>query len=1405
MDNLIRTDTVFGKRANIVGNISADLVLESLGKVYIKSRNKAQTIEELIQSLVVEDPNVSTSRVKVVEGIENLDTSEFKEGTFVFDKLSNILYLYIDNELLELINVAPEGTGYVRRSGDTMTGRLAIYVKNGPPLYVNSTTLVENLNAQYLNGETSESFTRRNRDENINGKWTFRRPITFESNSLFQKDIVLNGSIGSQSFAGGFGGYGWRMDADTNTLTIDNLVVRKLMQVYELVVNKISATNGSLWVSNAGKVTKVEKLEIKFSNFFSDTKEYKDFRLGLKKGEHFIKIPNSVTNKSFADTLGAFSNASGNNPRIKECWDESTLGSALVIGVTGPSDDYFEDPESTSYHTYKLFSEDFRFNCVFPIVTRSNYKRYKDDKVLAEATNSNLPEVFNYVSLIYSYYKYFANGDYYLVSFDNDSLPVFKPGDILRCQKWTYGGIKYYDAVVCNYLESKYIIQLAPSFYDQKTIITYNTSLDAEITYQEDKNNLTLYKQTANYRQPSEDSSKNVNIDEQGNAYNLSYEDQLKKNLEGVVEEKDSLVQMGHLWDSQRQNAVYITSTDNGAPYLDVISGVNRPDYSVIYYVPIYKTIKLNVSNYTNIFTGYEGLVNIPYTGDYYVQEEVSFEYILFEYNGQQYLSTNKNLPQVLGGTVKLLYYLSTAPNAHTQIGDSTEFYNILSEDGKALITEEEDKYIVQENQKSILQVASTRTTKARFGNLEGIQDEIFPINRQPYGYGLYAQNVFLTGEFYLNNGRSLAEIGTDAIQFALASANSIYDSIQILKEDTERADNLLKQSIYTRGELRSAGMRIGKDSQDNPGIVMWGNKILMATTAAEFDGKVEPTVLFANGRIASKFISVNNIHSVLGFGQPNDVFQKEYIHTDGSKYYKEELVLSEEVIETEGEDPVIKYYYINSQTGNKEYLTGQEPILPGNTLYGWNLEATGEGYLAQGNILWDDRGSLIISGDINVKGSDYGIHIFNDNGLNTLNITGRNITEKNTTPLNQWASTNNRVTINLYTPYTVLQTVQVSEFYDYRGDLKSSTVNLQVIKNISVTQQGGIFYVYPNCYVNFPIRPGTRPPVNSVYLYIILSFLDSTQEVHQLPYIGDVQYSLGQKVLTNMNICVQESTVQYELTSSQGSVGYLRYSSINVISEFGANFLGLISDNNMFWFGENGLRIGAIKDSEKARSPRYSGAGLAVDSRGVLINNIIRRDGNLSDLARDLDIDESSLDSTLVDALYGIDGTFDCIYYSDTRNEGSYLIFDANSYNNTYGGTTSSTYDGLTYLQFHISPGPGLKKVNIIKPSNEHPLRVSILDFARIGKIIILQLDVVSSGSANDYMPVRVAVAGGAICRYDQLAANGEDSFIMENAQSYDNYGLQLQNEPLILMYLGQKTFNGFRGPVWKSLTPKY
>jgi hypothetical protein len=42
-----------------------------------------------------------------------------------------------------------------------------------------------------------------------------------------------------------------------------------------------------------------------------------------------------------------------------------------------------------------------------------------------------------------------------------------------------------------------------------------------------------------------------------------------------------------------RQNAVYLTSSDDGSPYIDTMSEVNRPDYSVIYYTPTFETIKL--------------------------------------------------------------------------------------------------------------------------------------------------------------------------------------------------------------------------------------------------------------------------------------------------------------------------------------------------------------------------------------------------------------------------------------------------------------------------------------------------------------------------------------------------------------------------------------------------------------------------------------------------------------------------------------------------------------------------------------------------------------------------------------------------------------------------------------------
>ncbi|RXQ87188.1 hypothetical protein EO244_16645 [Ancylomarina salipaludis] len=60
--------------------------------------------------------------------------------------------------------------------------------------------------------------------------------------------------IGSPTYASGFSGSGWRIDHD-GTANFDNAYIRKTLNVYELLIQKIRSVNGSIVVSSAnGKV-----------------------------------------------------------------------------------------------------------------------------------------------------------------------------------------------------------------------------------------------------------------------------------------------------------------------------------------------------------------------------------------------------------------------------------------------------------------------------------------------------------------------------------------------------------------------------------------------------------------------------------------------------------------------------------------------------------------------------------------------------------------------------------------------------------------------------------------------------------------------------------------------------------------------------------------------------------------------------------------------------------------------------------------------------------------------------------------------------------------------------------------------------------------------------------------------
>jgi hypothetical protein len=77
-------------------------------------------------------------------------------------------------------------------------------------------------------------------------------------------DAYMVNDIGSVLFSSGFAGSGWKIYENKLTGNIcavfDELTVRKRMRLYELEVQKISVTNGSLWVSDACNADLVEEI-----------------------------------------------------------------------------------------------------------------------------------------------------------------------------------------------------------------------------------------------------------------------------------------------------------------------------------------------------------------------------------------------------------------------------------------------------------------------------------------------------------------------------------------------------------------------------------------------------------------------------------------------------------------------------------------------------------------------------------------------------------------------------------------------------------------------------------------------------------------------------------------------------------------------------------------------------------------------------------------------------------------------------------------------------------------------------------------------------------------------------------------------------------------------------------------
>lgn len=654
MEN-VRVDSLLGNKKVIVGNPYSDIVLETLGKVYVKTGNNLKVLSDVLKLLDQANEKDSTGTI-IVDSQSAMEEMEYPgDGRFIFNTLTKTLYISYDERYVALIT-AEDGEGsdkYVKKSGDVITGKLE-FTTNEAPLIVASSKLVKNFNAEYVGGYAANKLAKRLENEYIYGNWTFKSSGTsedtwlFKRNVRFNQDLIIDGSLSTAQFQSGYGGCGWRLDSTTNTLTIDYLVVRKAMRVYEMVINKITATNGSIWVTNASKADNVYYPIVCSINDLDGTAD--SGKLWASDAYYLFTETWSSTGYKFFIYITDYS-ALINNPEFTG--KEMLLDEALLTREVTESDtsDFIELRNNVKL--FYVYSSDFAKDVEFEYI--ENISDYEETGVTKT------------INIYDTYYGKNPNGDllnnnFYIVVTDDEEYPLLKPNDLVRCQKWSNGNIKYYDAIVTNQLGSySYVMQKAISVFDKYTEINYNE--DGTVASMTEEYNDKLYSMT-------EDSETTTNV-----------EDRLDEIAIG-----DDIIQMGNLVDANRQNAIYLTSTDDYSPYIDIISELTRPDYSVVYRIPKYITDK-------------DG-------------NEVNYE------------------------MVKKL---------------DSEGNPVIGSDGEPVMVK---KYIYK----------YTKTCKVRLGNLGGIRDSTFPENKQPRGYGLYADNVFLTGEFYLNNGQSVVDFSQDGV-----------------------------------------------------------------------------------------------------------------------------------------------------------------------------------------------------------------------------------------------------------------------------------------------------------------------------------------------------------------------------------------------------------------------------------------------------------------------------------------------------------------------------------------------------------------------------------------------------------------------------------------------------------------
>lgn len=826
--SLIKEDYVLGNKKIIVGDKSHELVLESLGKIYIKQGSGYKDFSSILNSISSSSENPDNN---VIEPTGIKSPEAYKSGQFIFDASTKILYFKYDNELIPLIQYNEESKGdYVSKKGDTMKGQLEITTE-ASPLKVSSKKLNENFNAEYIGGKKLENLTQKEENETISGNWEFKKDINFETINInkeltskgitnlqdqvnitglsnFNKtatfsdqkgvaikvdlgNIITNGNIQSENFKEEESG--WKIDSETNTLFIDNVIVKDVLKVLNNAIEKSSGTNGSMWVADNFEIeekqrviylTREECEQIDLTQTSIDNIFYEN--------NYYILVSDELNTHTIPDTSGhPYATRDKQDPQGEEIpefdfpkWGFKILNKESFIHLFDPvmeQDEESEESEEDDVEDGEEYENDFAdgslhislldlfddnilqqiqsIELFHPFQKNDTEQIFNGQIINQEGIETLTNQIFQTVSsertqinddgkYIYQddaisninlYYKYFGSNlekglNLYIIKLVSNNSQL-KIGDIIKCQKTLNNKsmTKQYNALVVGNVLGNYIVQLENS-----------TSTPEQVNY--------IYNDEGNLI---------------GGETKIS--DKFQIWSAEVIEQAKTLL-------SQYPNYKHSSSVKETVHYCIQILLENEQEY--------YEDFLLDD---TTIETDEQKIQIILELS----REEISYEEILSnESFNNDFWNYTKVYPEIKDKLIKIgnIYSEESEDSiciTSEELGGS--YQDILSGINRPdynvsyLIPSEEiygDYHIA-----NIL-----NNSKVRLGNLSGIHDYTFKTH-QPKSNGLYGRDVYLEGDFRLENGRSMKDIDDDV--------NEIKSEIEQLDPNSNKCFPILQGKIF--------------------------------------------------------------------------------------------------------------------------------------------------------------------------------------------------------------------------------------------------------------------------------------------------------------------------------------------------------------------------------------------------------------------------------------------------------------------------------------------------------------------------------------------------------------------------------------------------------------------------------